>query len=84
MQATTFLSHRLHGWPTSPWYPEMLVGRGCGMARLDVDGIEVQLFLEHMVADHGTGGEGADSDRYAPHRVVACLDSAQWIKATLK
>ena len=55
------------------WYG----GKGLGVCQLEIDGIDLTVFVSHTIAEYDP-----NHDIYLGHRVVHGLESAQWLNMT--
>ncbi len=67
----------VNGYPLKFWHGDWYAAKGLGICQIDVDGLNVTVFVSHYHAFYGH-----DEDIYLGHRVIHGLESAQWLNLT--
>ena len=69
-----FHEFAMNGYPTKFWHGDWFAGKGLGVCQLEIQGLDVTVFLSHYHAEYDAG-----HDIYLGHRVIHGLESAQWL-----
>ena len=72
-----FHEFAMNGYPIKFWHGDWFAAKGLGVCQLEINGIDVTIFVSHYHAEYDPG-----NDIYLGHRVIHALESAQWLNMT--